>query len=341
MTRHTRAVVLVAAVALAFLAAVNVGAAKPQGPSVRQAPCAPSASMTFPCTATAGNGASQVVNDINALQAFFGANGGPGGAFSGGGGQPPTGGSGGGQQGGLPMCAPGQMPTPQAPCNTGGQQGGMPQGGGQQGGGQMGGGQMGGGGINWANLAPCAAGQMPTPQAPCKMEIPPCAEGQRPSPTAPCRPQGGMPGKEGEEMGGFDAPPTGDIQKDMKNKFMVIDINVQGSGEDPGTFDVTFRKVSEGVGKQTKDYLNSQLEGESFVIEATKKTICFADTKDADKVPDVVSCKELSDAADLAPGSIRAQFRGKVNFDPKTYSPKFTAQKIVFLKGVFNVAKID
>ena len=289
MTRHTRAVVLVAAVALAFLAAVNVGAAKPTGPEARQ---------TFQ--------------------------------------QPPT---------NIRPCNPGETPQMQNGMPTcmpqGGQQGGMPQGGGQQGGGQQGGGQMGGGGINWANLAPCAAGQMPTPQAPCKMEIPPCAEGQMPSPTAPCRPQGGMPGKEGEEMGGFDAPPTGDIQKDMKNKFMVIDINVQGSGEDPGTFDVTFRKVSEGVGKQTKDYLNSQLEGESFVIEATKKTICFADTKDADKVPDVVSCKELSDAADSAPGSIRAQFRGKVNFDPKTYSPKFTAQKIVFLKGVFNVAKID
>ena len=335
MTRQLRAIVLTAAVALAFLAAVNVGAAKPHGPSVRQAPCAPSMSMTFPCSATAANGATQVVNDMNALQAFFAANGGPGGSF--GSGSPGGGGSTGGGQ--LQPCAAGQQPTQQRPCipqgggmPQGGQQGGMPQGG-QQGG-------MPQGGINWAELAPCTPGQVPSPQAPCKFDIQPCAEGQKPSPQAPCRPQG-MPGREGEEMGGFDAPPTGDIQKDMKNKFMVIDINVQGSGDENGSFDVTFRKVVEGVGKQTKEYLNSQLEGESFVIQATNKTVCFADTKDADKVPDVVSCKELDDAANNAPGSIRAQFRGKVNFDMKTFSPKFTAQKIVFLKGSFNVAKID
>ncbi|MFM7552393.1 MAG: hypothetical protein ACKO7Q_06080, partial [Actinomycetota bacterium] len=60
MTRHTRAVVLIAAVALAFLAAVNVGAAKPHGPAVRQSPCSPS-NLKFPCMATAANGATQVV----------------------------------------------------------------------------------------------------------------------------------------------------------------------------------------------------------------------------------------------------------------------------------------
>ena len=311
MTRQLRAIVLTAAVALAFLAAVNVGAAKPDARQFQNLP---------PCAA------GQQPTPQNPCM--------PSGGFPQGGGQ------------GLPMCQPGQQPTPEAPCNTGGmpqggQQGGMPQGGQQ--GGMPQGGQQGGmpqGGINWAELAPCAPGQVPSPQAPCKFDIQPCAEGQKPSPQAPCRPQG-MPGREGEEMGGFDAPPTGDIQKDMKNKFMVIDINVQGSGEENGSFDVTFRKVVEGVGKQTKEYLNSQLEGESFVIQATNKTVCFADTKDADKVPDVVSCKELDDAANNAPGSIRAQFRGKVNFDMKTFSPKFTAQKIVFLKGSFNVAKID
>jgi hypothetical protein len=63
-------------------------------------------------------------------------------------------------------------------------------------------------------------------------------------------------------------------------------------------------------------------------------------TTDPDKIPDLVSCKELDDAANNAPGSIKAQFRGKVTFDAATYQPTFKAQKIVFLKGVFNVAKI-
>jgi len=284
MTRHTRAVVLIAAVALAFLAAVNVGTAKPDGRQSQN----------------------------------------------------------------IPPCATGQQPSPTNPCipqgggqQGGGQQGGGQQGGGQQGGGQQGGGQQGGGNVNWDNLAPCAPGQVPSPQAPCKFDIQPCAAGQQPSPTAPCRPQGGMPGKEGEEgTGGFDAAPTRAIQKDMKKKFMVININIEGSGDDEGTFYVTFVKVVSGVKSDTKEYLNSQLADESFVISSTKKTKCFADTNDADKVPDLVSCNDLSEAADNIAGSVKAQFRGKVAMNESTFEPIFTAQKIVFLKGKYNIAKI-
>ncbi len=249
----------------------------------------------------------------------------------------------------LPPCAVGQQPTPTAPCiygpGQGGNQGGdqnIPdpnQGGGQQGGGQQGGG--GGGGFNYATMADCAAGQVPTPTAPCRFAMQPCAAGQQPSPQAPCRPQGaGGQGNE-EEEGGFDAPPSGDIQKEMKSKYMVINLNVEGAGDTPNTLNVTFTKVVSGVGKATVSYLNDQLAGDSFEIATTAKTKCFADTKDADKIPDLVSCKELDDAADNAPGSIRAQFRGKVSFNSSTYEPVFKAQKIVFLKGSFNIAKVE
>ena len=112
-------------------------------------------------------------------------------------------------------------------------------------------------------------------------------------------------------------------------------------GDENGSFDVTFKSVEEGVKKETKTFLNEQLEGESFVIDTDPGTKCFADTSDPDKIPDVVSCKELDDAADNAPGSIKAQFRGKVNMDPATFQPQFKAQKIIFLKGVFDVAKIS
>ena len=121
---------------------------------------------------------------------------------------------------------------------------------------------------------------------------------------------------------------------------MVINIKVEGSGDANGSFDVTFKSVADGVNKQTKAFLNDQLEGESFVINTTAATKCFADTEDPDKIPDLVSCNELDDAANNAPGSIKAQFRGKVKFDASTYQPVFKAKKIVFLKGSFDVAKI-
>ncbi len=263
---------------------------------------------------------------------------------------------------GTPVpCAEGQQPTPALPCipsqgggqnipdpnQGGGQQGGGQQGGGQQGGGQQGGGQQGGGqqggGFNYATMADCAAGQVPTPTAPCRFAMQPCAAGQQPSPQAPCRPQGagGQGNEDDEEGGGFDAPPSSDIQKEMKSKYMVINLNVEGAGDTPNTLNVTFTKVVSGVGKATVSYLNDQLAGDSFEIATTAKTKCFADTKDADKIPDLVSCKELDDAADNAPGSIRAQFRGKVSFNSSTYEPEFKAQKIVFLKGSFNIAKVE
>jgi hypothetical protein len=203
--------------------------------------------------------------------------------------------------------------------------------------------------IDWGSLQPCAPGQMPSPTAPCKFEMPDCAEGQTPSAQAPCKPKPCPPGvkpsrtvpciPEGQD-GGFEAPPTVGITKELKNKFMVINISVQGSGETNGSFDVTFKNVEEGVSKQTAAFLNEQLEGESFVIQTDASTRCFADTKDPDKVPDMVSCKALDDAANNAPGSIKEQFRGKVSFDQATYQPQFKAQKIIFLKGVFNVAKV-
>ena len=326
MARKLRVLILVATAAMAFLAAANIGSAKISSPSARQtpAPCTQT-NPTFPCTMMTSTG-QRVFNSQAELEAFF---------QSGNTGQPQ-----------LQPCAAGQQPTPQAPCLSSGMTGGRPQGGQQ--GGQQGGGQTGGGmpNIDWANLKACEAGQMPTPTAPCKFDQGQMAEcgpegppklvnGQLPPGAVPCRPAGM------EEGAGFDAMPTGSISKELKNKFMVININVQGSGEENGSFDVTFKSVEEGVKKETKTFLNEQLEGESFVIQADAKTKCFADTADADKIPDPVSCKELDDAANNAPGSIKAQFRGKVTFDAATFQPKFKADKIVFLKGKFNVAKIS
>ena len=185
----------------------------------------------------------------------------------------------------------------------------------------------------------CSPGVMPTPTAPCRFDMPDCEEGQKPSISKPCR-NGGMGGPDGE-MGGFEAPPSNDIKKEMQNKYMVINISTEGAGDKNGSLDVTFVKVVSGVKKATVDYLNDQLVGESFVIQTSAKTKCFADTADPDKIPDLVSCKELDDAADNAPGSIKSQFRGKIKFNAATYEPEFTAEKIIFLKGTFNVAKLS
>ncbi len=243
----------------------------------------------------------------------------PGGGIPGGG-MPGGGMPGGGQPGGG-------MPGGGIPG------GGMP-GGGMPGGGMPGGGQPGG------EMQPCAPGVLPSYTTPCL--IPDCEAGQKPSPSKPCR--GGNSGGGGRDDddgdGGFDAPPTTRIQKEMKSKYMVINIDVEGSGETNGSFDVTFQKVVSGVSKTTISFLNDQLEGDSFVIETSAKTVCFADTPDKDKVPDKVKCKLLDEAADEFPGSIKSQFRGKVNFNSASYEPVFTAKKIIFLKGTFNVAKI-
>ena len=183
MTRQLRAIVLTAAVALAFLAAVNVGTAKPD--------------------------ARQFQN--------------------------------------LPPCAAGQQPTYENPCmpaggipQGGGQQGGMPQGGIPQGGGQQGGMPQ-GGGMMRPDMPACAAGVMPTRDAPCKinMDMKECgpegppklnADGSLPAGAVPCRPAGAVQ---------FDqAPPT-----EATDKLMTLDVEVDGSGEKPGTFDVTLVRI--------------------------------------------------------------------------------------------------
>jgi len=345
MRRTARLLTLVAIAVLALLAAANVGVAKPLSPTTRQVPnCTFSAMPSFPCAVggTTVSSPQQLAQLCNSNPMACSTGGSTGGGSNGG----STGGSNGGSNGDqqqLQPCPAGTMPTQQKPCIPSSMSGGN---GGNSGGGGSTGGMP---SIDWGKLQPCAAGQMPTPTAPCKFDMPDCAAGQMPSATSPCKPQPCPPGvkptrnapciPEGQD-GGFEAPPSASIGKELKSKFMVINISVQGSGDVNGSFDVIFKSVEEGVNKQTAAYLNDQLEGESFVIQTDGSTTCFADTKDPDKVPDIVSCKELDDAANKAPGSIKAQFRGKVTFDQATFQPQFKAQKIIFLKGVFNVAKI-
>ncbi len=324
MKRSLRLLTLFALVAVAFLAAANIGVAKPHSASTRQVPNCTFNTPTFPC-AVAGT----TVSSPEQLAQLCNAN-------------PMACGIAPSEE--IKPCEPGKQPTREKPCipSMNGGNGGA--------GGNGGNGVVGGmPNIDWGNLQPCAAGQMPSPAAPCKFDMPDCAAGQMPSMSSPCKPQPCAPGAkptrnapcipEGQD-GGFDAPPTNDIKKQLNNKFIVVNMNVEGSGDTNGSFDVTFKSVEDGVNKQTKAFLNEQLEGESFVINTTAATTCFADTTDPDKIPDLVSCKQLDDAANNAPGSIKAQFRGKVTFDAATYQPTFKAQKIVFLKGVFNVAKV-
>ena len=311
MKRSLRLLLLVAVAALAALAVANVGVAKPLSPTTRQAPdCTANPAQTFPC-AVAGTTASsprELLRICNANPAACE--------------MAP------GEQ--LKPCNPGQIPTGENKCipiTSGNQTN-----------------------IDWGNLEPCAAGEIPSSTAPCKFDLPDCEAGQKPSMSSPCMPRPCAPGVKptknapcmpAGQDGGFDAPPTRDIKQQLNNKFLVIKMNVEGSGDANGSFDVVFKSVADGVNKQTKSFLNEQLEGESFVINTTASTNCFADTTDPDKIPDLVSCNELDDAANNAPGSIKAQFRGKVTFDAATFQPTFKAKKIIFLKGVFNVAKIN
>ena len=323
MKRSLRLLTLFALAAVVFLAAANIGVAKPLSASTRQAPdCTPNPAQTFPC-AVAGTTATSAED----LARICNAN-------------PQACGLAPGQE--VKPCDPGKQPTREKPCIPAAEGGN----GGAGGNGGNGGGMP---NIDWGKLQPCAVGQLPTPTAPCKIDLPDCAAGQKPSANSPCKPAPCAPGvKPSQDApclpagqdGGFDAQPTNDIKKQLNNKFIVVNMSVEGSGDANGSFEVTFKSVEDGVNKQTKAYLNDQLEGESFVINTTPATKCFADTTDPDKIPDLVSCKELDDAANNAPGSIKAQFRGKVTFDATTYQPTFKAQKIVFLKGVFNVAKI-
>ncbi len=305
--RLSRTLLALTAVSMLLFAVSNAAATRPNATASQTAACnlaSPTPNM-FPCTI---NGTT--IANPQALGTYCQAN---------------------------PSACSSQQPGGGPP--SGGPPSGGPPSGGPPSGGQPGGGQPGG------EMKPCAPGVLPTYTTPCL--IPDCEAGQKPSPTKPCRSNsgGGGGGGEGEGEGGggdggFDAPPTARIQKEMKSKYMVINIDVEGSGEKNGSFDVTFQKVVSGVSKTTIGFLNDQLEGDSFVIETSAKTVCFADTPDKDKVPDKVSCRLLDEAADDFPGSIKSQFRGKVKFDSATYEPVFTASKIIFLKGTFNVAKI-
>ena len=177
-----------------------------------------------------------------------------------------------------------------------------------------------GGGAMLPALPACAPGVLPSPSAPCMFDsngLPDCEEGAVPSPEAPCKPAGQAPQ--------FSARPPAEALK----KLMTLDVEVEGSGEDPGTFDVTLVSIKKGIGKKSRAMLQEELEGESFIIDATKAK-CFADKKsDADAIPDKVSCKVLSDETDDSAVTLRATVQVRMKFDATTYEPSFVAKKFV------------
>ncbi len=128
------------------------------------------------------------------------------------------------------------------------------------------------------------------------------------------------------------APPPAELTK----KTFVMNVEIEGSGDDAATFEASLVKVVRGVGKGARAFMNEELEGESFIITAgTAK--CFADSKkDAGLVPDeIVPCKVLADLVDNVAGSINATFTGKMVFDEATFTPSFKAKKIVMLGKSF------
>ena len=169
-------------------------------------------------------------------------------------------------------------------------------------------------------LPACAPGVLPTREAPCAFDfesLPDCAEGVDPSPEKPCRPQGLNPQ--------FDFTPPPEATK----KLLTLDVDVDGSGEDPGTFDVTLNRIVKGIGKAQRAAIESQIEGESFVINATRAK-CFADRKsDRDSLPDKVSCRVLSEETDDVAAVLKATVVTRMKFDPVTRTPTFTATKFV------------
>ncbi len=128
------------------------------------------------------------------------------------------------------------------------------------------------------------------------------------------------------------APPPAELTK----KTFVMNVEIEGSGDDPATFEASLVRVVRGVKKQARDFMTNELEGESFIINASKAK-CFADSKkDAGLVPDeVVPCKTLADLVDNAAGSINATFTGKMVFDEASFTPSFRAKKIVMLGKSF------
>ena len=221
-----------------------------------------------------------------------------------------------GQQGGPPPGGQQGGPPP------GGQQGGPPPGGqqgGQPSGGQQGGGQM------MPNLPDCASGTFPSPQNPCRPtgggDMKPCAEGVNPTPEAPCRPGGTNPQFE-------QRPP-----KDAMKKLLTLNVEIDGSGEDAGSFDATLTKFVKGLPKSQRAQFSEQMEGESFVIGTNRRTKCFADKKsDSDAIADRVSCTNLSDAVDDFANTVNATVQVRMKFDDASFTPTFTATKIV-IKG--------
>ncbi len=128
------------------------------------------------------------------------------------------------------------------------------------------------------------------------------------------------------------APPPAELTK----KTFVMNVEIEGSGDDATTFEASLVKVVRGIGKQARTFMNEELEGESFLITASKAK-CFADSKkDAGLVPDeVVPCKTLAHLVDNVAGSINATFTGKMVFDEASFTPSFKAKKIVMLGKSF------
>jgi len=232
----------------------------------------------------------------------------------------------------LPACAPNQQPTQALPCMPSGQQGGPPPGGQQGGpppggqqGGMMPGGQQGG---MMPDLPACnPATPIPSPQNPCKPSgmgaegMKPCAEGVNPTPEVPCRPGGTNPQ--------FQQRPPEEAMK----KLLTLNVEIDGSGEDAGSFDATLTKIVKGMAASKRAQFSEQMEGESFVIGTKSSTKCFADKKsDPDALADPVSCNTLSDAVDNYANTVNATVQVRMKFDTASFTPTFTATKIV-IKG--------
>lgn len=235
-----------------------------------------------------------------------------------------------------PPCAPGQTPQmgpngmpsciPPGFGGNGGAGGPIPGGTGGNGGAggpaNVGGngGNGGAGGLFLPALPACAPGVLPSREAPCKFDpssLPECAEGVMPSPTAPCKPEGLNPQ--------FDMAPPAEATK----KLLTLDVEVDGSGEEPGTFDVTLVAIKKGVAKAARAQMQEMLEGESFIIDA-RKAKCFADKKsDPDAIADPVSCKVLSEETDDSATTLRATVVTRMKFDQATRQPTFTATKFI------------
>ncbi len=228
----------------------------------------------------------------------------------------------------TPQMGPGGMPSCMPPGfgGNGGAGGPIPGGvggnGGSGGPGNVGGngGNGGAGGLFLPALPACAPGVLPSREAPCKFDpssLPECAEGVMPSPTAPCKPEGLNPQ--------FDMAPPPEATK----KLLTLDVEVDGSGEEPGTFDVTLVAIKKGVAKAARAQMQEMLEGESFIIDA-RKAKCFADKKsDPDAVADKVSCKVLSEQTDDVATTLKATVVTRMKFDAATRQPTFTATKFV------------